>query len=138
MGNKIVAEPSPPPSPPPSDDAKELPHEEIQRIKTNLDLNKVCYCGTELSQFHGQQHIDWICSSCYKWIPNDYIPSYMCPLANHSRYYCNYARIYGNPVNVCRDCYDGTNDPIETDPTQNDNTKSLLFQKLNHTLDLIS
>ena len=126
--------PEPPPQPP--DDTKELPHEDMKRIHVNLDLNKICYCGGELLQFRGQQHNDWTCSSCYKLIFNDYVPSYMCPHSRHNRDVCLFAKISGHGFNICRDCYDGIDDLKEIDSTEND--KSLIFQKLNHTLHSIS
>ena len=105
----------------------------------HIDLNKICYCNSELLQFEGQPDNDWTCNSCYKLIPNDYIPSYMCPLANHNRDFCLYAKICGHGANICRDCYHGINDLKEMDQKENNNNnKSVTYRKLNHTLDLIS
>ena len=133
MAHNFVPEPPRPP-----DDTKEFQHEDTKPIDSNLDLNKICYCGSELVQFYGLAGNGWRCSSCYKLIPNDCIPYYMCARADHDRSLCLYAKVYGKGVNICRDCYDGINDPKEIYSSENNSNKSLTYQKLNHTLDLIS
>ena len=108
--------------------------------RVGINLNHICYCGTKLLKDTWDYAAPYNCLCCCQLILAclEHRTLYRCKQGDQCIYKTIQAQHF--QYGVCPDCYNGVNDldvlQIKNDGTNEEN--SLLYQKCNHTLNILS